>query len=121
MERTEGTQRLSIVDEFSHRLTFNQRRATQSLVLSILMWYLVQIGTLYLGWTVEQWQWLFTAASFPALSPGLVFAIISHMPLPNVTHLLGNVAFLWLFAGESEQHMRGAEVLWFFVATALVV
>ena len=120
MERTEGTQRLSIVDEFSHRLTFNQRGATQSLVLSILVWYLVQIGTLYLDWTVEQWQWLFTTASFPALSPGLVFAIISHMPLPNVTHLLGNVAFLWLFAGESEQHMSGAEVLWFFVVTALV-
>lgn len=120
MERTTATPRQSIVDDIHQRLTFRKRRATQSLVLSILLWYIFQIGTLYLGWTVEQWQWLFTTASFPALSPGLVFAIISHIPPPNVTHLLGNVTFLWLFAGESEQHMSGAEVLWFFVVTALV-
>jgi len=120
MERTTTTTRPSIVDDIHQRLTFKKRRATQSLVLSILLWYFVQIGTLYLGWTVEQWQWLFTTASFPALSPGLVFAIISHIPPPNVTHLLGNAAFLWLFGGESEQHMSGIEVLCFFVATALV-
>jgi len=111
---------LPLVDEFYRRLTFRKRRATQSLILTILLWYVLQIGTLYLGWTVEQWQWLFTTSSFPALSPGLVFAIISHDLPPNVTHLLGNVAFLWLFAGESEQHMRSREVLGFFLATAIV-
>jgi membrane associated rhomboid family serine protease len=112
--------KLPLADELYRRLTFRKRRATQSLILTILLWYGLQIGTLYLGWTVEQWQWLFTTASFPALSPGLVFAIISHDLPPNVTHILGNIAFLWLFAGESEQHMEGIEVLWFFVAAALV-
>ncbi|MFY4814579.1 rhomboid family intramembrane serine protease [Haloarcula sp. AONF1] len=111
---------LPLADELSRRLTFRKRRATQSLILTILLWYVLQIATLYLGWTVEQWQWLFTTESFPALSPGLVFAIISHDLPPNVTHLLGNIAFLWLFAGESEQHMSGIEVLWFFVVAALV-
>jgi membrane associated rhomboid family serine protease len=117
-----GTGRLwsALVDELRQRLTFENRLATESLLLVILLWYGVQLGVLYLGWTVEQWQWTFTTESFPQLSPGLVLAIISHDPPPNVTHILGNVAFLWLFAGESEQHMRRVEVVGFFVATALV-
>ena len=56
---------------------------------------------------------------FPAFSPGLVLTIISHDP-PNVTCICENVAFIWLFAGESEQHMRVAEILSFVGATALV-
>lgn len=71
---------LPLVDKPYQRLTFRKRRATQSLTLTILLWYVLRIGTLYLGWTVEQWQWLFTTASFTVLSPGLVFAIISHDP-----------------------------------------
>jgi membrane associated rhomboid family serine protease len=108
----------SLVDEFRQRLTFQERPATQTLVLGLLLWFGIQLGTLYFGWTVAQWQWVFTTESFPALSPGLVLAIISHDP-GDVTHLLGNVAFIWLFAGESEQHMRGIEVVGFFLGMAL--
>lgn len=111
--------RPALVDECRRRLTFQERPATLSLVLVLLLWYGVEIGTLYLGWTVAQWQWMFTTASFRALSPGLVLAVISHDPA-SVAHLFGNVAFLWLFAGESEQHMGGLELVGFFVAAALV-
>lgn len=111
--------RPALVDECRRRLTFRERPATQSLVLALLLWYGVEIGTLYLGWTVAQWQWVFTTEAFPTLSPGLVFAIVSHDPA-DVAHLFGNVTFLWLFAGESEQHMGGLELVGFFVATALV-
>jgi membrane associated rhomboid family serine protease len=110
--------RPSLVDELRRRLTFENRPVTQSLVLVLLVWFGIQLVTLSLGWTVAQWQWVFTTESFPALSPDLVLAIISHDPA-SVTHLLGNVAFIWLFAGESEQHMGGGEVLGFFIATAL--
>jgi membrane associated rhomboid family serine protease len=117
-----GTGRLwsVLVDAFRRRLTFENREGTQSLVLVILVWYSIQVGVVYLGWSVERLQWAFTTESFPQLSPGLVLAIISHDLPPNVTHILGNVAFLWLFAGESEQHMRRIEVVGFFVVTALV-
>ncbi|WP_324666076.1 rhomboid family intramembrane serine protease [Haloarcula sediminis] len=111
--------RPSLVDELRRRVTFQERPATQLLVLVLLLWFGVQLGTLYLGWTVQQWQWVFTTESFPALSPGLVLATISHNPA-NVTHVLANVALLWLFAGESEQHMSGVEIMGFFVVTALV-
>ncbi|WP_324665746.1 rhomboid family intramembrane serine protease [Haloarcula sediminis] len=114
-----STDRPSLVDGVRRRLTFQERPATQALVLVLLLWFGVQLGTLYLGWTVAQWQWVFTTDSFPALSPGLVLASISHDPA-NVTHILGNVTLFWLFAGESEQHLSGVEVLGFFVATALV-
>lgn len=107
------------VNKCRRRLTFRERPATQSLVLLLLLWYSVQLGTLYLGWAVSQWQWVFTTESFPALSPGLILAVISHDPT-NVTHILGNVAFLWLFAGESEQHMDSGELVGFFIATALI-
>ena len=110
--------RPAFVDGLRRRFTFQKRPATLSLVLVILVWYGIEIGTLYLGWTVAEWQWMFTTESFPVLSPGLVFAIISHDP-GNATHILANVAFLWLFAGESEQHMSSLEVVGFFVATAL--
>jgi len=111
--------RPALVNECRRRLTFQERPATQSLGLVLLLWYGVEIVMLYLGWTVAQWQWVFTTESFPALSPGLVLATISHDPA-NVTHVLGSVGFIWLFAGESEQHMRGFEVLGFFLATGLV-
>jgi len=111
--------RPSLVDELRRRLTFQERPVTQSLILVLLLWFGIQIGTLYLGWTVAQWQWMFTTASFPALSPGLVLAAISHDPT-NVTHILGSVAFLWLFAGETEQHMSSVELVGFFVVTGLM-
>lgn len=115
----ESVSRRSLVDEVHRRLTFQERPATLSLVLVVLVWYGVEFGTLYLGWTMQQWQWVFTTDSFPALSPGLVFAIISHDPT-NARHIFANVAFLWLFGGESEQHMSSVELVGFFVATALV-
>ena len=110
---------MALVNEFRRRCTFKNRLATQAVVLIILLWYGVQIGVVLLGWSVEQFQWAFTTESFPEFSPGLVLAIISHDLPPNVTHILGNVAFIWLFAGESEQHMRRVEVIGFFVTTAL--
>jgi membrane associated rhomboid family serine protease len=110
---------MALVNEFRRRCTFENRLATQALVLTILLWYGVQIGVVLLGWSVEQFQWAFTTESFPEFSPGLVLAIISHDLPPNVAHVLGNVAFIWLFAGESEQHMCRVEVVGFFVATAL--
>jgi membrane associated rhomboid family serine protease len=110
---------MAIVDGIRRRVTFKRRIATESLILVILLWYLFQIATLYLGWGAEMIQWFFTTESFPALSPGLFLSIISHDFPPNVTHVLGNIAFLWLFAGESEQHMDRLEVISFFVVTAL--
>ena len=110
--------RPAFLNELRRRFSFQKRPATLSLVLVILVWYGIEIGTLYLGWTVAEWQWMFTTESFPVLSPGLVFAIISHDP-GNATHILANIAVLWLFAGESEQHMSSPEVVGFFVATAL--
>lgn len=101
------------------RATFQNRSATELLVTVIMLWYLVQMGVLFLGWDKALAQWVFTTASFPALSPGLFLAIISHAFPPQLTHLFGNVALLWLFAGESEQHMQPVEVVGFFVVTAL--
>lgn len=98
------------------RLLFRDRIATGLLVVTLLLWYSVQVGVVVLGGDRTLIQWLFTTDSFPALSPGLVGAIVSHA---SPVHLLGNVALLWLFAGDSEQHMRRPEVLGCFVVTAL--
>jgi membrane associated rhomboid family serine protease len=120
MNSTERRPWVALINEFRRRLAFENRLATEALLLVILLWYAFQTAVVYLGWSVEQLQWAFTTESFPEFSPGLLLAIISHDLPPNVTHVLGNVAFLWLFAGESEQHMRGVEVIGFFIATALV-
>ena len=111
---------MAAVDELRQRISFQNRKGTQMLILVILLWYLFQIATLYLGWNVEMIQWFFTTESFPDLSPGLFLSIISHAFPPNVTHVLGNVAALWLFAGESEQHMSTGEVIGFFTAMSLL-
>jgi membrane associated rhomboid family serine protease len=111
--------RKRVTDEFLTRFFFQDRLETGLLVTVIMVWYLVQIGVLFHGWDKELIQWVFTTESFPVPSPGLFFAIISHAFPPQLTHLFGNVALLWLFAGESEQHMRRAEVVGFFVVAAL--
>jgi membrane associated rhomboid family serine protease len=118
---SEGNWPLSrrIADSVLSRFLFRDRPGTKFLVTAILVWYLFQIGALYLGWDKEVIQWVFTTESFPVPSPGLFFAIISHAFPPQFTHLFGNVGMLWLFAGESEQHMQRAEVVGFFGVTAL--
>jgi membrane associated rhomboid family serine protease len=88
------------------------------LIAVIMSWYLFEIAVLVLGWEIERLQWWFTTESFPALSPGLFLAIISHAPPPQSAHLLSNVIGLWLFAGESEQHMTKLEVGVFFMVTS---
>lgn len=88
------------------------------IIVVIMLWYMFEIATLILGWELERLQWWFTTESFPALSPGLFLAIISHAPPPQSTHLLANVMGLWLFAGEGEQHMTKLEVGVFFVVTS---
>lgn len=108
-----------VADAVLTRFLFQDRLATGLLVTVIMLWYLVQIGVFFLGWDMDLVQWMFTTESFPAASPGLFFAIISHAFPPQSTHLFGNVALLWLFAGESEQHMRQVEVVGFFAVTAL--
>lgn len=109
-----------VAEAIQSRLFFQNRLGTGFLTTVIMLWYLFQIGVVFLGWDKELIQWMFTTESFPALSPGLFFAIVSHAFPPRITHLFGNVAFLWLFAGESEQYMRQAEVIAFFVITAQV-
>lgn len=104
---------------FLTRFFFQGRLGTGLLIMVIMLWYLVQISAVSLGWETELIQWVFTTESFPVLSPGLFFAIISHAFPPQLTHLFGNVALLWFFAGESEQHMKRTEVVGFFVVTAL--
>lgn len=108
-----------VADAVLTRFFFQDRLATGLLVTIIMLWYLAQIGVLILGWDKDVVQWMFTTESFPAPSPGLFFAIISHAFPPRSTHLFGNVALLWFFAGESERHMRRAELVGFFVVTAL--
>lgn len=118
MGQATNSSQLLIADALRRRLAFEHRPATKSLLVVVLLWYGVESIALAAGWPAHKLAWAFTTASFPHLSPGLVFAIISHTPPPNVTHLLGNIAFLWLFAGESEQHMHRYEVVGFFVTTA---
>lgn len=120
MSETKKSPLAQIAEMIRHRFYSQNQPATELLVTVILLWYLVEIGVLLLGWDKESIQWMFTTKSFPQLSPGLFFATISHMPPPQITHLFGNVTFLWLFAGESEQHMRQIEVIIFFTVTALV-
>lgn len=102
------------------RLFFRNRPGTKLLVSVIILWYVFQLATLFLSWDKEMLQWVFTTGSFPVLSPGLFLATISHAFPPRLTHLFGNVALLWVFAGESERHMGRLEVVVFFVMTALV-
>lgn len=108
-----------VINAVKARLLFHDRLATGLLVAVIMLWYLIQVGVVIFGWNKDSVQWMFTTKSFPEFSPGLFFAIVSHAYLPQLTHLFGNVAFLWLFAGDSEQHMRRAEVVGFFVITSL--
>lgn len=100
------------------RVLFQKRLVTMWIIAVVLLWYLFEIAILIIGWEIERLQWLLTTESFPALSPGLFFAIISHRPPPYYAHLLSNIVGLWLFAGESEQHMSKVEVGVFFVATS---
>jgi len=108
-----------VVDAVRSRFFFEDRVATGLLITVVMVWYLVQVGVLFLGWEKELIQWVFTTASFPALSPGLFLAVISHAFPPDLTHLFGNVAVLWVVAGECEQHMRRVEVIGFFAVIGL--
>ena len=108
-----------VADAVLSRFYFQNRFATGLLITVIMLWYLVQIGVLFLGWEKELIQWMFTTASFPRPSPGLFLAVVSHAFPPNMTHLFGNVAVLWVVAGESEQHMLRSEVIGFFAMTGL--
>lgn len=108
-----------LVDTVRRRLTFEDRPGTGVILAVLVGWYWIQLGTLAAGWETDRVLWLFTTESFPQLSPGLFLAVISHAFPPNVTHLTGNAAFLWLFAGESEQHMHTSEVLAVFVVAGL--
>lgn len=101
------------------RLRLENRLVTGSIILSIFAWYLFQLVVFFQGSDEEFVLWMFTTESFPAFSPGIFFAIISHAFPPNFTHLSGNIVFLWLFGGESEQHMGQLETGAFFVTTAL--
>lgn len=109
-----------IIPAIHSRLVFQDRLATELIITAILLWYFFQLAVLFISRDMGLVKWMFTTESFPALSPGLVLAIISHAYPPRVTHLFGNIAFLWLFAGESEQHMGTLEVSVFFVVTAQV-
>lgn len=119
MNWTGLVQRQDIIDAVRSRLALQDRLVTGLLIITIFAWYFVEIAALFLGWDVEFVQWMFTTDSFPALSPGLFLAIISHAYPPRITHLFGNAAGLWLFAGESEQHMTRIELVSFFVGTSL--
>lgn len=107
-----------VKDGIYRRIFFQDRLATGVLVSVIMIWYLVQIGFQLFAWDTAQARWLFTTESFPQPSPGLFLAIISHSFLPDYTHVFGNAAGLWLFGGESEQHMGPLEVGAFFVLAA---
>lgn len=107
-----------LIDAFHCRLTFKNRPVTMIFVLVILLWYFVEIAVVLLGWDINRFQWMFTTESFPQLSPGLSLAIISHALPPRITHLLGNVAALWILGGESEQHMSSLELAAFFLMTS---
>lgn len=109
-----------VIDEIHSRLLFQNRLATGLIIAVIVWWYLFEIVVVLFAWDAELFQWLFTTKSFPAISPGLFFATISHQLPPQMTHIVSNVVGLWLFAGESEQHMSTLEVVGFFVTTALV-
>jgi hypothetical protein len=78
--------RKRVTDEILTRLFFQDRLGTGLIVTVIMLWYLVQIGVLFLGWDKELVQWVFTTESFPVASPGLFFAIISHAFPPQLTH-----------------------------------
>lgn len=119
MSEAKWPDRERVADAVRSRFFFQDRSATGLLITVIMLWYLVQIGVLFLGWEKELIQWVFTTASFPRLSPGLFLAVISHAFPPNVTHVFGNVAVLWVVAGESEQHMLRGEVMGFFAVTGL--
>jgi membrane associated rhomboid family serine protease len=105
---------------FTKRVVFQSRLATGGIIAVILFWYLFQIAVLFAGWSPELILWVFTTESFPVLSPGLFLAIISHSFFPQVTHVMANVAMLWVFAGESEQHMRRWTVVLFFMTAGLI-
>ena len=104
----------------TRRIHFVDRPVTKVLVAVIVWWYVVQTAVVFLYPDTDLVLWLFTTESYPALSPGLTLAIISHAFFPNVTHFLGNLSLLWLLAGESEQYMRSLEVGLFFVVNAQI-
>jgi len=119
MSEVNWPRRGNIIDAVLSRFFFQDRLATGLLITVIMLWYLIQMGVLFLEWEKELIQWVFTTASFPRLSPGLLLAVISHAFPPKLTHLFGNVAVLWVVAGESEQHMQRGEVVGFFAVTGL--
>lgn len=108
-----------IGNALAKRFAFQDRPTTAVILSVILGWYLIEIAVAVLQWDPVLVKWIFTTESFPSLSPGLVLAIISHAFPPNWTHIVGNVLVLWIFAGESEQHMGRLETLGFFVMTSL--
>lgn len=107
-----------VADAIKTRVAFQDRPATQLMIVVILLWYLVQLGALLSGWNKEALQWMFTTESFPELSPGLVLAIISHSFF-DLSHIFSNTVLLWLVGGESEQHMSTSEYILFFTLTAV--
>lgn len=54
------------------RLAFENRRGTAVVLVLIVAWYWVQLGTFVVGWGSDRALWLFTTESFPRFSPGLV-------------------------------------------------
>jgi hypothetical protein len=88
-----------------------RRRLTLSLIVFFLGWYGLQLSVLTIfGEDVAQW-WFYFGKPPDTLSPGIIFGPISH-DMSNLTHIGGNIFFLFIAGGFAEPYIDGKKILY---------
>lgn len=88
-----------------------RRRWTLYLIVFFLGWYGLQLSVLTIfGEDVAQ-RWFYFGKPPDTLSPGIIFAPISH-DMSNLTHIGGNVFFLFIAGGFAEPYIDGKKILY---------
>jgi membrane associated rhomboid family serine protease len=103
---------------FNAFLSNRPTRLTTAVVVVLVFWFIIQLSTiLVFEWPAEQFGYWFSSNPTEILSPGNLFAPLSH---GGSSHLLANVGIIAIYGGASESHMSPKEWLAFFSVTSLV-
>jgi membrane associated rhomboid family serine protease len=86
-----------------------RRRYTLGLASFFILWYLLQLTVAALTSTEVAKYWFYIEIPPQTISPGLVFAPISH-DLQRITHLGANLLFLLVAGGLIEPYIGGRKV-----------
>lgn len=98
-----------MISDFSIKVWLSKRLVTATLVVSITVWYAIQLLTLQrFGVETAVWWFYFTPGEFGpgfAVTPGIVFSPISH-DMSKLMHLGSNVVALVIVGSFADSYIK---------------